>query len=64
MGTASLYLRMTGAEWPLTGELEGIIRDGIQDGAVRGDVRAGLLALAVAGLTDLALAQRWGREGF
>jgi AcrR family transcriptional regulator len=63
MGTPGLYPRVIGAEWPLTGELEGIIAEGIQDGEFRSDVPAGLLALAVAGLTDLALVQHWATGG-
>ncbi len=63
MGTPGLYPRVIGAEWPLTAELEGIIREGMQDGELRDDVPASLLALAVAGLTDLALAQHWASDG-
>jgi AcrR family transcriptional regulator len=63
MGTPGLYPRVIGAEWPLTGELEAIIAEGMQDGEFRRDVPADLLALAVAGLTDLALAQHWASAG-
>jgi AcrR family transcriptional regulator len=63
MGTPGLYPRVIGAEWPLTGELEAIIADGIHDGELRADTSAELLALAVAGLTDLALAQHWASGG-
>ena len=63
MGTPGLYPRVIGAEGPLTGELEGIIAEGIADGEVRNDVPAGVLALAVAGLADLALAQHWATGG-
>src|SRR5215470_16156196 len=42
MGTPGLYPRVIGAEWPLTGELEAIIADGIANGELRGDVSAGL----------------------
>jgi AcrR family transcriptional regulator len=59
MGTPGLYPRVIGAEWPLTTRLEAIIAEGMTDGKLRGDVPADLLALAVAGLTDLALAQHW-----
>jgi AcrR family transcriptional regulator len=59
MGTPGLYPRVIGAEWPLTTQLEAIIADGMHDGEIRGDVPADLLALAIAGLTDLALAQHW-----
>jgi TetR/AcrR family transcriptional regulator, cholesterol catabolism regulator len=63
MGTPGLYPQVIGAEWPLTGALEAIITQGINDGEFRSDVPAGLLALAVAGLTDLALAQHWATGG-
>lgn len=63
MGTPGLYPRVIGAEWPLTAQLEAIIAEGMNDGEFRGDVSADLLALAVAGLTDLALAQHWASDG-
>jgi AcrR family transcriptional regulator len=63
MGTPGLYPRVIGAEWPLTAQLEAIIADGMRDGELRGDVPADLLALALAGLTDLALAQHWASGG-
>src|SRR5262245_4363737 len=63
MGTPGLYPRVVGAEWPLTAQLEAIIADGIHDGELRSDVPADLLALAIAGLTDLALAQHWASGG-
>jgi AcrR family transcriptional regulator len=63
MGTPGLYPRVIGAEWPLTAQLEAIIADGMQNGELRTDVPADLLALAIAGLTDLALAQRWATDG-
>jgi AcrR family transcriptional regulator len=63
MGTPGLYPGVIGAEWPLTGQLEGIIAEGMQDGELRSDVPAGTLALAVAGLTDLALVQHWTPGG-
>ena len=63
MGTPGLYPRVIGAEWPLTAALEAIIADGMHDGELRGDVPADLLALAIAGLTDLALAQHWASDG-
>ena len=62
MGTSGLYPRVIGAEWPLTAALEAIIADGMHDGELRGDVPADLLALAIAGLTDLALAQHWAAD--
>ena len=63
MGTPGLYPQVIGAEWPLTAELEAIIADGMADGEIRGDVPADLLALAIAGLTDLALVQHWATGG-
>jgi Tetracyclin repressor-like, C-terminal domain len=63
MGTPGLYPQVIGAEWPLTGELEAIIREGMHSGEFRADVPPDLLALAVAGLTDLALVQHWASEG-
>jgi AcrR family transcriptional regulator len=63
MGTPGLYPRVIGAEWPLTAELEAIIADGIHAGELRSDTPADLLALAIAGLTDLALVQHWASDG-
>ncbi len=63
MGTPGLYPQVIQAEAPLTGELEAIIRDGAAGGELRGDLPAGLLALTIAGLTDLALAQHWASGG-
>ncbi len=63
MGTPGLYPRVIGAEWPLTAELETIIAAGMQKGEIRSDMPAELLALAIAGLTDLALAQHWASDG-
>ena len=63
MGTPAMYPRVISAEWPLTAELEAIIADGIHNGELRSDTSADLLALAVAGLTDLALAQHWASDG-
>jgi AcrR family transcriptional regulator len=63
MGTPGLYPRVIGAEWPLTAELEAIIREGMQLGEFGRDMPADLLALAIAGLTDLALAQHWATDG-
>jgi AcrR family transcriptional regulator len=62
MGTPGLYPRVIGAEAPLVGELEAIIREGTADGTLRDDVPADLLALALAGLTDLALVQHWASD--
>jgi AcrR family transcriptional regulator len=57
MGTPGLYPRVMGAEAPLVGELEAILRQGSARGELRDDVPAELLALAIAGLTDLALVE-------
>jgi AcrR family transcriptional regulator len=62
MGTPGLYARVMGAEAPLVGELEAIIRDGAAAGELRDDLPAELLALAIAGLTDLALVQHWASD--
>jgi hypothetical protein len=63
MGTPGLYPRVIGAEAPLVGELEAIIRQGAADGELRDDLPADQLALTIAGLTDLALVQHWASDG-
>jgi AcrR family transcriptional regulator len=63
MGTPGLYPRVILAEAPLTGELETILREGARSGELRDDVPAELLALAIAGLADLAMAQHWASGG-
>jgi AcrR family transcriptional regulator len=63
MGTPGLYPRVIGAEAPLVGELEAILREGIARGELRDDVPADLLALAITGLTDLALVEHWASDG-
>jgi AcrR family transcriptional regulator len=63
MGTPGLYPRLIGAEAPLVGELEAIIRQGAADGELRDDLPADQIALAIAGLTDLALVQHWASGG-
>jgi AcrR family transcriptional regulator len=63
MGTPGLYPRVMGAEAPLVGELEAILRDGVARGELRDDVPAELLALAIVGLADLALVEHWASEG-
>jgi Tetracyclin repressor-like, C-terminal domain len=63
MGTPGLYPRVMGAEAPLVGEFEAILREGIARGELRDDVPAELLALAIAGLTDLALVEHWASDG-
>jgi hypothetical protein len=62
MGTPGLYPRVMGAEAPLVGELEAILRQGSARGELRDDVPAELLALAIAGLTDLALVEHWASD--
>ena len=54
---------MPAAERPPTGDLEAIVRDGAGRGELRDDVPAAVLALAIAGLTDLALARHWASGG-
>jgi TetR/AcrR family transcriptional regulator, cholesterol catabolism regulator len=63
MGTPGLYPQVIGAEAPLVGELETILRDGARSGELRDDVPAEILALALAGLADLAMAQHWASGG-
>ena len=63
MGTPKLQARMAGAEEPLLAELEATLRDGSSRGELRDDLSPELLALALAGLTDLALAQHWASDG-
>jgi AcrR family transcriptional regulator len=63
MGTPGLYPRVLIAETPLVHSLEAVLRDGARSGELRDDQPAELLALAVAGLADLALAQRWATGG-
>ena len=46
-----------------TSELEAIAAEGAGRGELRDDIPAGLLALAIAGLTDLALAAHWASGG-
>jgi hypothetical protein len=59
MGTPGLSPRVMGAEAPLVGGLETILQQGIARSELRDDVPADLLALAIAGLTDLALVEHW-----
>ena len=63
MGTPGLYPRVIRAEAPMVGELEAILREGLERGDLRDDVSADLLALAIAGLTDLALVEHWASDG-
>ena len=63
MGTPELQGRMAEAEEPLLAAVEAILREGARRGELRDDVPAERLALAIAGLTDLALAQHWSSDG-
>jgi AcrR family transcriptional regulator len=63
MGTPGLYPRVMRAEAPLISEVEAILRQGIARGELRDDVPADLLALAITGLTDLALVEHWASDG-
>ncbi len=63
MGTPGLYQRVIRAETPLVGKLEAIVRDGVSSGELRDDMPSDLLALALAGLADLALVEHWASEG-
>jgi AcrR family transcriptional regulator len=62
MGTPGLYPRVMGAEAPLVGQLAAIVRQGSARGELRDDVPAELLALAIVGLTDLALVEQWASD--
>src|SRR6266566_4590804 len=63
MGTLGLYPRVILAEAPLVGELETILRDAARRGELRDDVPAEVLALAIAGLADLAMVEHWASNG-
>ena len=63
MGTPGLYPRVILAEAPLTGELATILRDAARRGELRDDVPAEVLALAIAGLADLAMVEHWASGG-
>jgi AcrR family transcriptional regulator len=63
MGTPGLYPRVLLAETPLVHRLQTILREGARSGELRDDQPAELLALALAGLADLALAQHWATGG-
>jgi hypothetical protein len=63
MGTPGLYSRVIGAEALLVGDLEAIVRQGMESGELRRDIQADVLALSIAGLMDLALVQRWASDG-
>jgi AcrR family transcriptional regulator len=63
MGTPGLYPQVILAEAPLVGELETILRDGARSGELRDDIPPEILALALAGLADLAMAEYWASDG-
>jgi AcrR family transcriptional regulator len=63
MGTPTLHARVISAEAPFTDELTAILADGARRRQLRADLPAEQLALAIAGLTDLALAQHWSSGG-
>jgi AcrR family transcriptional regulator len=63
MGTPALHARVINAEAPFTGELTAILEEGARRRQLRSDLAAEQLALAIAGLTDLALAQHWASGG-
>ncbi len=63
MGTPGLYAQVIGSEAPLVGKLAEAVREGAGRGELRADLSPELLALAIAGLCDLALAQHWASDG-
>jgi AcrR family transcriptional regulator len=63
MGTPALHARVIQAEAPVTDALTAALADGVRRGQLRRDVPVEQLALAIAGLTDLALAQHWASGG-
>jgi AcrR family transcriptional regulator len=63
MGTPTLHARVIDAEAPFTEELTAILAEGARRRQLRSDLPAEQLALAIAGLTDLALAQHWTSGG-
>jgi AcrR family transcriptional regulator len=63
MGTPELHARVIRAEAPLLDAIEAILREGSRRGELRDDVPWETLALAIGGLTDLALAKHWASEG-
>jgi AcrR family transcriptional regulator len=63
MGTPELYPRVIAAEAPYVDELTAILTVGAGRGEVRRDTPAEALALALAGLADLALVRHWASGG-
>jgi AcrR family transcriptional regulator len=62
-GTPTLHARVIDAEAPLTDALQTALADGARLGQLRTDLPPDRLALAIAGLTDLALARHWSSGG-
>jgi AcrR family transcriptional regulator len=63
MGTPALHARVIEAEAPITDAIAAAVADGARRRQLRTDVPAEQLALAIAGLADLALAQHWASGG-
>lgn len=63
MATPALHPRVVVAEAPFIGELAALLYEGAEAGELRDDLPPELLAQALAGLVDLALAQHWASEG-
>src|SRR5262245_3029959 len=63
MGTPSLHARVVEAEAPLIKELSAALAEGARRQQLRADLPPEQLAPAIAGLTDLALAQHWASGG-
>ena len=63
MGTPDLYSKVMIAETPLVHALESLVIEGVRGGEIRDDVPPAVLALALAGLVDLGLAQYWASDG-
>ena len=61
--TPGLQGALVGAEQPLVGALTQMLTEGAETRRVRDDLAPDLLALALASLTDLALAYHWAQPG-
>jgi AcrR family transcriptional regulator len=62
IGTPALQPHMAAAEEPLLNQLEAVVNEGAARGEVRDDLPGALLALALASMTDLLLAQHWSSD--
>ena len=62
MGTPDLYARVISAEAPLVDAVERSLEEGSRRGELRDDVPIEVLALAIAGLVDLALVKHWASD--